>query len=192
MEVLNVAVLDSANACDAGSLHEDAYQNQLVLMNRLIAQADDKDPSWVMTHRPFWGVDKLDDLGSCGTDSDTYCMVTQTIQRVLDKHPLNQAVQLIFSGHMHRYQVVDFSSDKHPDQFVIGNSGVKLAHMHPKTTQKLKVDGHKATVMGLDQFGYMSFRLLDKQQWQGQVLGTDQSVLMHCASKNRPLCQPTN
>ena len=186
---INVAVLDSANACDAGSLNQALYQNQLGLMNRLIAQADQDDPTWVQSHRPFWGVDKLDDNGFCGDDSEQYCMVTQTIQNVLDVQPLNQNVQLVLSGHMHRFQLVDFKSSKHPDQFVVGNSGVKLAHMHPKKTKQLTIDGHQATVMGLDQFGYMSFDLDTHQSWQGQVLNDQNQVLMDCDSRQKPLCQ---
>jgi len=186
---LNVAVLDSANACDAGLLNEDAYQNQLVLMNRLVAQTDHDDPTWVQSHRPFWGVDKQDDTGACGSDSNQYCMVTQTIQQVMDSEPLNQHVQLILSGHMHRFQLVDFKSGKHPDQFVVGNSGVKLAHMHPKKTKTLTVDGHQATVMGLDQFGFMNFDLGKHQAWQGQVLNSQNQVMLSCDSQQKPLCQ---
>ncbi|MFC3194897.1 metallophosphoesterase [Marinicella sediminis] len=185
---LNVAVLDSANACDAGSLFVNSYENQLALMNQLIRNAGQDEATWVQTHRPLWGVDQLDDNGNCGSDPGKYCMINQTLQRAMNSQPLDATVRLIMSGHMHRFQVADFKSAKHPDQFVIGNSGVRLSGMHPKTTQKLIIDGHQATVMGLDQFGFMAFSLQKHNQWQGEVLDSQSNALLTCDSEHKPIC----
>ncbi len=192
LDGLNVAVIDSANACDSGILHAESYRNQLALLQQLLEDSKDQDNTWVQTHRPLWGVDKLDTGGSCGLDAGKYCIINQTMQTAMTQAALPKQVDLIMSGHMHRFQVLDFKSNKHPDQFVVGNSGVKLSGLHPKKTKSLSVDGHQATVMGVKQFGFMNFQLQDKSQWQGQLLNPtlSQPLLLSCDSKHKPICQP--
>jgi hypothetical protein len=188
---LNVAVLDSANACDYGLLNESSYTNQFSLLQHLIHNSNPKNQTWLQMHRPLWAVDQLDDMGSCGTSvDDKFCYVNQTMQLANAQFPLDKSVDLIVSGHMHRFQVVDFKSSKHADQLVVGNSGVKLSGMHPKKTTKLKIDSHKATVMGVDQFGYMTFNITSKN-WLGELINPnlETPLLMKCDSKKTPLCE---
>ncbi len=187
---LNVAVVDSANACDYGLLNGDAYINQYAMVQGLIDAAGNKNQTWLQMHRPMWGVDELDAGGSCGNGSKKYCFVNQTMQNAIDVMPLDASVDLVVSGHMHRFQVVDFSSKRHPDQLVIGNSGVKLSGMHPKKTTAMKINGKKAIVMGAKQFGYMNITL-DGKDWHGELVNPQlsQSPLFVCDSQNKVLCK---
>jgi hypothetical protein len=172
-------------------LNESSYINQFSLLQHLIHNSNTNNQTWLQMHRPLWGVDKLDDNGSCGTDvEDKYCYVNQTMQQANDNFPLDKSVDLIVSGHMHRFQVVDFKSSKHPDQLIVGNSGVQLSSMHPKKTEKLKIDGNKTTVMGNDQFGYMTINITSKN-WVGELINPNLTtpILMSCDSRKSPLCK---
>lgn len=186
---LNIAMVDSANACDYGLLHADEYINQFAIVQSLIDAAKNDNQTWLQMHRPMWGVDGLDAGGSCGNDSQQNCFVNQTMQNAIDTNPLDASIDLIVSGHMHRFQVVDFTSRKHPDQLVVGNSGVKLSSMHPKKTTSMKIDGDKATVMGSEQFGYMNITL-DGDNWSGELVNPQLSStpLFTCDSQKKVLC----
>lgn len=190
---LNLAMVDSTNACDYGLLNSENYINQFSILKNLIktAASDDK-PTWIQTHRPIWGVDKLDSGGSCGKNkSNKYCIVNKTMQNAMKQYRLPKAVNLIVSGHMHRFQLVDFKSDKHPDQLVVGNGGVKLSGLHPKTSKQIEIGKYKAAVLGIKQFGYMNIKLKPNDQWQGQLLNPNlsPSVLLNCDSLNYPMCE---
>ena len=189
---LNLAVVDSSNACDYGLLNRDSYINQFSILQNLINSADNNHQTWVQMHRPLWGVDGLDAGGSCGNDSSgKYCYVNQTMQNANKHSPLPKSVNLIVSGHMHRFQFVDFKSKKHPDQLIVGNSGVKLSSLHPKTTKTLKIDNHTTTVMGIKQFGYMNISLNGNKNWVGELLNPNlaEPVLLQCDSKKYPACK---
>ncbi len=185
---LNLLMVDAANACDSGLLNRDDYVNQFALAKQLQRNAAKAKQNWLIIHRPIWGIDGLDGVGACGVDqNDGYCHVTQTLLAADKATGLSKGVDLVISGHMHRFQVVSFKSKSHAQQLILGNGGVKLASLHPKTTKKLKIDGHKATVMGLKQFGYMSVAL-DQASWSGVLKGTKESTLMSCQSGSYPIC----
>ena len=114
--------------------------------------------------------------------------MNQTLQYANTQSPLPSEVDLVVSGHMHRFQVVSFSTD-HPQQLIVGNSGVKLAKTHPKKAEKLKIDGDEATVMGMSEFGYMSI-VVRQNHWTGTLINA--SPLVTCDSRKSTICKPTN
>lgn len=183
---LNLVVLDSANACDAGLLNSESYINQFSLLRRLIGNAGNNKRTWLQTHRPLWGVDKLDTVGACGSEADKYCYVNQTLQHANTRSPLPDNVELILSGHMHRFQIVSFEGS-HAQQLIIGNGGVELSKLYPKKPKKLMIAGDKAHVTGVSQFGFMEITV-DKQHWRGRLLGQGGSKLAECHSKDSPIC----
>jgi hypothetical protein len=187
---LNVVVLDSANACDSGLLHTDSYINQFDLIKSFIADADadadNEQQTWLQTHRPLWGVDTLDAVGTCGSQSsDKYCFVNKTLQYANAQSPLSAKLDLVVSGHMHRFQVVNFSKEQ-PQQLIVGQSGVKLAQTPLKRPMTLTIDGHKAAVMGMSEFGYMRI-VVKKHSWSGELLGAGQAPLATFDSTNSPI-----
>ena len=188
LEPINLLMVDAANACDSGLLNRDDYVNQFALAKQLQRNAAKAKQNWLVIHRPIWGIDKRDDVGACGANpDDKYCHVTQTLRSADQATGLSDGVDLVLSGHMHRFQAVSFKSKSHAQQLILGNGGVKLASLHPKTTKKLKIDGHKATVMGVKQFGYLSMAL-DKSNWSGVLKGAKEQTLMTCRSGNYPIC----
>ncbi len=188
LDGLNLLVLDSANACDSGLLNTEDYINQFTFMNRLAGNAPESRQTWLVSHRPFWGVDKLDEVGTCGDDEKKkYCYITQTLQAADKATHLSQALDMVVSGHMHRFQVVNFESPSRAQQLIVGNGGVALAKMYPKKTKIMEVDGDTATVMGVDDFGYMSIKL-SKSKWTGSLFGQKKRPLMGCSSDQYPMC----
>jgi hypothetical protein len=183
---ISLVVLDSANACDTGLLNGESYVNQLALVRRLSKNAGEHKRTWLQSHRPLWGVDKLDVVGTCGQSADKYCYVNQTLQYANARSPLPENVELILSGHMHRFQVVSFAGN-HPQQLIVGNSGVELAKSHPKKPKELTIDGETAQVTGMSEFGVMAITL-DKHDWSGILHGQDGSKLAVCNSKDSPIC----
>ncbi|GAB6041888.1 metallophosphoesterase [Endothiovibrio diazotrophicus] len=185
---LNLLVVDAANACDSGLLNADDYVNQFALTKQLQSNAPKAKQTWLVIHRPVWGIVKRDDVGACGANpTDKYCHITRTLLAADHATGLSEGLDLVLSGHMHRFQAVGFKSKSHAQQLILGNGGVKLASLHPKSTKELAIDGHKATVQGLKEFGYMTIEL-DKSNWQGVLMGDREKALMKCKSGSYPLC----
>jgi len=184
---LNVAVLDSTNACDSGLLNVDDYVNQFALLKRLARDAPEAAQTWLLSHRPIWGVNGVAAVGTCGGDTGAYCYISQTLQAADAETQLSHTVNLVVSGHMHRFQVVDFGDGDHPQQFILGNGGVKLDALQPTQMTTLEIDGRKATVMGLREHGYMRF-VISGAGWNGTLLGVGGKTLAVCQSDRNPMC----
>lgn len=188
LDGVNMLVMDSTNACDSGRLYENEYVNQFNMMNELLKRAPASEQNWLLSHRPLWGIAGPDAVGSCGPDSDEYCIITQTLLDADDQTGLSAHLDLVVSGHMHRFQVVNFKSNTHAQQIISGNGGVKLESLHPKTTTSMQIDGHTATVMGVKQFGYMTLTL-EGADWSGSLMGVNTETLLSCDSGNYPMCK---
>jgi hypothetical protein len=182
---LSVLVLDSANACDQGDLHQAHFDRQFESIQKLLAQAPDKALLTLVSHRPLWAVDKADDTTAPGhTDpSGAYAIIDQTLQRAYRKYPLPRSVDLVLSGHMHRFQAIGFARDTktpYPDQLVVGNSGVSLAHNHPAKPFLFPIDGLTGTGFGLSEFGYMTLAPSRKHGWKGTLRDPGGNQLASC------------
>jgi len=64
LEILIIVVIDSANACDSfsDSPFTARYEKVFKKVDNLVS---DK-PTWLMGHRPIWGITKFYDEGSTG------------------------------------------------------------------------------------------------------------------------------
>ena len=116
MASLQLLVLDSANACDGYDPQDTTtlYTRQL---DQLAAMSTNQTLSWLVTHRPFWGIKNK------GKQA-----VNVTLQKALANSKntaLPSAVKLVLSGHKHLFQSVTFPSQR-PPQLLVGNSGVAL------------------------------------------------------------------
>ena len=188
LDPLNLLVVDAANACDSGLLNADDYVNQFALTKQLQGNAAKAQQNWLVIHRPIWGIDKRDAVGACGANpKDKYCHINQTLLAADHATGLSDGLDLVLSGHMHRFQVISFKPESHAQQLILGNGGVELASMHPKSTKELEIDGHKATVQGLKEFGYMTVDL-GPSGWKGVLMGDKDQALMKCQSGSYPMC----
>ncbi len=129
---LHLIVVDSSNACDAFVTDEmrdfsQAFTQQLVEVGSLTVE--DRE-TWLVTHRPFWGVQQYWPETSSGcSDKDEFSCINRTLEYALDKGlggTLPQGVRLLLSGHMHRFQSLTFPAGGRPAQLIVGNGGTHL------------------------------------------------------------------
>lgn len=178
LDPLALAVVDSANACDAGVNFPEAYSRQLTRVQRQIL---DK-PTWLLVHRPMWGMREAPDKEG----PPEMEVINQTLQQALRDQPdgeLPSEITLVLSGHMHRFQATSFGAARVP-QLIIGNSGGRLSSDPPTGPFSATIDDLPATGISRDNFGFLQATLDPDGGWQGQVinptLATDQ-VIATCA-----------
>lgn len=185
LDRLSVVVLDSANACDQGDLHQGHFERQFEEIAELVRKAPEASAIWMQMHRPLWAVRKADD-NTPKPDRDPsgrYSFIDHTLQTAHAKHPLPRQVHLVVSGHMHRFQAIGFpaSGDKlRPAQLVVGNGGAALAGNHPKDPFSFPIDGITGSGFGLSEFGYMDIELDEAGAWKGRLLDPHGTRLVSC------------
>ena len=195
----NILVLDSTNACDSGLLNLDQYQNQFLLGKQMLQNLPAAF-NILQTHRPMFGMDELGKVGSCGDpQKDAHCPMSQTLQQANALTGLTDELELIVSGHMHRFQSTHFAGDVFPNQLVVGTSGVSLAGNFPAKPQELKIEKNNAYVNGISEYAYLKLELANmadsvenqKQevQWHATLINRDTETLLVCQPGQKQLCK---
>jgi len=183
---LSVVVLDSANACDEGSLHQDHFNAQFKQIQSLVAEAPATNALWLQSHRPLWGLRNPEE-NTPKTDLDTsgrYAVIDKTLQTAFASYPVPNRVHLVLSGHMHRFQTLDFKAPSPlPTQLIVGNSGVALTRNFPEGPFSLAIDDATAVGFGLSEFGYMDIALRGGGTWKGRLLDRQGKLLARCDSR---------
>ena len=198
---LVLMVLDSAAGCDSGNLNQADFDQQFARMQALMDAAPEAANAWMQSHRPLWGVVKTGKGGSCDGDTNSeYDCINATLQSAYHAHPLARPVDLVISGHLHRFQATAFNApagEHRPGQLVIGNGGVGLAKNRPDSPYGLDIDGMAAVGFGLSQFGYMRMELSSEGGWSSELvnptLPKHERVLARCSSGLEALtgiCEP--
>lgn len=184
---LSVVVLDSANACDQGSLHQTHFDAQFEQIQALVKDAPAGSAVWLQSHRPLWGLKKPDD-DTPKTELDAsgqYAVIDKTLQTAFAKYPVPQPVHLVLSGHMHRFQSIGFESPSTlPTQLIVGNGGVDLAHNYPKDPFTVGIGDATAVGFGLSEFGYMDIALEGGGDWIGRMVDRKGKLLAKCDSSH--------
>lgn len=177
LDQFHLWVVDSANACDAFVTPETiafntAYAGQLAQIG---AATPAEGTTWLVTHRPLWGVEEYEAETSTGcTSENQYSCINQTLQKAVGQAlggKLPQGIGLLLAGHMHRFQSLTFASSDRPPQIIVGDSGVKLDRRPPIGTFNTAVEGMQASVRStgadvtapsgpIEAFGFMEIRLL--------------------------------
>ncbi len=195
----NILVLDSTNACDSGLLNLEQYQNQFLLGKQML-QKMPTGFNILQTHRPMFGIDKLAKVGSCGyPQKDAYCPMSQTLQQANRLTGLTKDVQLLISGHMHRFQSTHFEEAVFPNQLVVGTSGVSLAGNFPAEPQALKIEKNNAYVNGISEYGYLKLEIPaevndigsqpQKAEWHATLINRHAKTLLVCQPGQKQLCK---
>jgi hypothetical protein len=197
---LDVIAVDSANAGDAYLYNVEAYVEQY---RRVGAILGERRPTWLVTHRPVWGVVKKTKGGPAGNEPYGFINVTQqaALAKVFpDGLPSN--VTAVLSGHMHRFQAIGFG-DRRPPQLIVGTAGVELSHVQPpplspddkKPILVPRLDGVDAAVVGLRDFGAMVLEPGKGGAWTGAMVNETGRILATCDSawprqgRNRSVCR---
>ena len=172
LDGLRLVVMDTANACDQHANFADRYALQLDEVAQLAATGR----TWLVTHRPIWGVDWL--------DAGTYQTSNVTLRQALTQTAasgLPDGVGLVLSGHIHRFEALTFAG-RQPPQLVIGNSGISLERDELQGSFTVDFDGRSARGMAVDAFGYLDARIRPDGAWSGDLLDPAGTILARCAS----------
>lgn len=189
-EHLDIAVIDSANACDNSSQSPFTQKYKKVFSD--LENEVGGNPAWLMTHRPIYGVEGPSSQAVSCTSKGEFSCVNQMMQAAIKQQKsktLPSAVELIFTGHMHRFESVSFPGSKRPPNIVVGSSGVSLSSGAPYGANTTEVDGEKALVLSTSDsltlngedyqsFGYMSVSVAADGSWQSQLINPDIPVVI--------------
>ena len=157
---LNIVAVDSSNAADAVLYNTGLYIPQYRTVADMIG---DGTPTWLVTHRPIWGVVKRSKGGGAGDAPYGFVNITQQAAvAAVFWSGLPANVTAILSGHMHRFQAIGFGAHR-PPQIVVGNGGMELSQVQPRPSAEHpkrpvavpNLDGVDAWVVGLEEFGAM-------------------------------------
>jgi len=192
---LRVAVLDSANACDAfaPSALRTEYETQLgTLLGKITA---DSRRTWLLSHRPLWGVDGGGSTGGWNTLNAT---LEQALDGVLSQsgNGLPSNLELAVAGHMHIFETLTFGTatpQARPPQLIAGNGGIDLYSdlcsdetPCPRTFAPT-VDGGSASGLVIEHHGFLVLDLDPSGSgYSGQMIGKGSTVYADCASANLP------
>lgn len=121
-----VAVLDSTTVPHSFSpppnpATVDKYR---VDFNQINQWAKQGNVTWLMTHRPLWGVSSYTDNRGA-TQISAVDFTLQTALAASEEKVLDNNVKLLLAGHVHKYEFINFD-DGRPPQMVAGASGTKL------------------------------------------------------------------
>ena len=163
--------MDTANACDQHANFAERYAAQLDEVAQLAAGK----PTWLVTHRPIWGVD----WQNAGTDQTS----NVTLRRALTwtaARGLPDTIGLVLSGHIHRFEAFTFA-DGQPPQLVIGNSGISLERDELQGAFTVDFDDRPARGIAIDAFGFLDARVRPDGVWGGDLRDPAGTVLARCA-----------
>lgn len=198
-KTLDIAVIDSANACDGfdNSPFAKVYKKVFKDLNQSVKKSGNN--TWMMTHRPIWGVQAFDgDKSTACTSANQYACINQMMQDAIAALPgksLNKNISLVLSGHMHKFESVSFTEKGHPPGIIVGSSGVKLSGVAPNGAGTTKIKGLSVNVLTTntqiqynnrpyDAFGYLNIELTSDGSWQGQLVNPPKNLLIaNCSSK---------
>lgn len=134
---LQLAVFDDSLADDtpANMAQVERYRPQLAQLNTLLEDppSSQSAKTWLLVHRPLWG---LTNPYETPREKRSFLWLNQTLETAIapwfrDNNPDKNAglnhIQAIFSGHIHLFERLPFSSTRPlPAQWVIGNGGTQL------------------------------------------------------------------
>lgn len=199
---LNIVVVDSANACDALASpamadFTSAYTQQFRALDKSI---DPSSTTWLMTHRPLWGIQDYEPGKStaCSTAKQYACQ-NQTMDYAIENGlagKLPAAVKLSLAGHMHHFQSLSFPAGSNPPQLVIGTGGVSLADYGPAGRFTIDIGGESVQGRALGKkvvnesggtthaYGFLEMTVAPNGRWAGVLNKTDDDlVLAKCSSQ---------
>src|SRR5262249_29074519 len=160
------AVIDTANAGDKSPLNTKEYNRQL---ESVVNNMDPSRSTFVLTHRPFWGIKGPKDIINVTLES--------ALSMTSRLHAFPSNVVLVVSGHMHRFQAMGFIAPAggggRPPQLIVGTGGVGMSTTFPIQHHKdpftwKNVAGATATGVGLSKFGLLRIDVGKSGAWTAE------------------------
>ena len=173
--VLDVAVADQAKEAPAQVA---AYRGVFATAAGLARTK----PTWLLLHRPVWGVVEVKGEGSASTvigDNKTLAPAA--------RGAISANVTLMLSGHIHTFEALSYAADL-PPQLVVGLGGTYLDGKIPADPTGLVVGGVRIA-RGTTQGGF-GFLLLERQPdgaWAGTLYDPAGATAGRCRLAGRDL-----
>jgi hypothetical protein len=172
-----LAVIDSSPASDDSAPPADVarYAGELEQLAAMTPAY-----TWLLTHRPAWGVVSLDGKLAVGN---------QTLQTAM-RGRLPDAVTLLLAGHVHLFEGLAFEP-RRPPMLVVGNGGTALDAPITQRLAGLTLDGETVTsAKTLHDFGYVTMEPVGAD-WRATVHDVEGRVLTECVVARRTIsCAP--
>lgn len=168
---LTLLMLDSSNAMDTVMESQVAlYRQQFARLHELAGPR-----SFLVTHRPLWGV-----ANSAPKGSPEQLMVENVTLQASSGNELPSSVEAVLSGHVHVYQLLGFDPPRAP-QMIVGNSGTSLAQIVTSPLAGLAVAGANVAVgETLDQFGFVTLEASGAAGWSLTLRDFAGAALQEC------------
>jgi hypothetical protein len=136
--------------------------------------------AWLTMHRPLWAI-------GAEHGADGALFQTNPTLQAASGNALPPGVQLVLSGHIHLFEVLDFAAEPaaaapaaRPPQLVVGNSGTALDPAVRAPLAGLTVAGAPVTGgWSLHQFGYLVVEPV-AEGWTATLRAVDGSTLATC------------
>ncbi len=145
-----VLVLDSSAASDATAPPDQTaeYTAQFATLQTLTGPS-----AWLLSHKPLWGVYKID-----GTGADLQISPDSVELETASGNTLPTGVELVLSGHVHRFELIGFAeAAQRPPQVVSGNAGGTLDPPVAAAPAGLALAGETfAAEVITSEFGYLT------------------------------------
>ncbi len=181
---LDLHVIDSAMTSDR-SAPKDLVQAFRSDVEASVGAGEER--SWILTHRPVWGLVPVARLGPIGPLN---IAINATEQAALRGERL-KGVQLVLSGHIHHFQSLSFGGAR-PAQLIVGTGGDtgESADASTPQTGDVEMDGMTAKRLEFDRFGYFVFDRAGSD-WKGRFMDAEGAIRARCVLKARDLsCAP--
>ena len=185
---LDIISIDSANAGDVYVYNLDAYVEQFRQVASILSE---RRPTWLVTHRPFWGVVKRINGGPAG-QGEPYGFINVTEQagagQGLSRRP---AVQR-HGGHVGPHAPLPgdrlwrsppaAAHRRHGRHRAVASPAGAAVTRRQAAIQVPKLDGIDAAVVGLMDFGAMVLEPGKAGAWTGAMVSETGRVLATCDS----------
>jgi hypothetical protein len=187
---LTLFVIDSATAPDRSRdpVPVADVTSQLDRLGAALEMGEGPGDGWIVTHKPVWG---LSPILRVGPTAPVEVGLNFTEQAAVKGRRLD-GVQMVVSGHVHHFQVIDFGPAR-PAQLVVGTGGDIGESADTPTTYggARTMDGLEAQTFSFSRFGYF---LMEKEgeDWAGAFhAAADDKVIAACRLHARTLsCKP--
>jgi hypothetical protein len=181
LDTTAVVVFDSASACDGDegapldAAVTGAITRHLATVSALVGGA----PAWLATHRPIWAVTHGAHVDPARLLAPT--TINATLQAAVGEVGIPNNVELVLSGHSHRFEALTFPRGR-PPQIVLGNGGAELAAERLPRSFSASVDGRIAQGVADHRHGYLAItRLVSPRRWSGEVRTRGGAPISTCA-----------
>jgi hypothetical protein len=178
---LSLFVIDSSTIEDRN--HDKAQVAAIAGQLDRLGPALDLGRSWIITHRPVWGLVPVARLGPTAPFEVGLNFAEQDAVR----GRALSGVQMVVSGHVHHFQALDFGPAR-PAQLVVGTGGdvgekADLARVY---TERRPIDGLDASVFSFSRYGYYLMER-DGEDWVVTFHDATDQIRARCRLHERRL-----